>query len=110
MGLVLWGVSPFEGKGTAATWFLKLEGQTPLKLKRITNLEWHLRNIYGRESACGIKDWTSKTTGEFYVDAFARGMKTKISAQVVRPAKPPTLKQGVGFAIENSSKYGEGAR
>ncbi|ETO82862.1 hypothetical protein F444_03048, partial [Phytophthora nicotianae P1976] len=55
-------------------------------------------------------DWTSKTTGEFYVDAFARGMKTKISAQVVRPAKPPTLKQAVGFAIENSSKYGEGAR
>ncbi|ETM53696.1 hypothetical protein L914_02855 [Phytophthora nicotianae] len=107
MGLVLWGVSPFEGNRSDVV--PQIGGSDALETKAYYEPgvapEEHIW-----EGECLIKDWTSKTTGEFYVDAFARGMKTKISAQVVRPAKPPTLKQGVGFAIENSSKYGEGAR
>ncbi|KAG3079540.1 hypothetical protein PC121_g6945 [Phytophthora cactorum] len=46
-------------------------------------------------------------SGNFYVDAFARGMNNKISAQVVRTVKSPTLQQAVSFAIENCGKYGE---
>ncbi|KAG3164139.1 hypothetical protein PI126_g5214 [Phytophthora idaei] len=45
--------------------------------------------------------------GNFYVDAFARGMNNKISAQVVRTVKSPTLQQAVSFAIENCGKYEE---
>ncbi|KAG3115488.1 hypothetical protein PI124_g5428 [Phytophthora idaei] len=107
--------------------------QTPPEQRNITNLVWHLRDAYGRrESAWEVqlrliqrrqqpgellRDYANSLTelgaghsgfpGNFYVDAFARGMNNKISAQVVRTVKSPTLQQAVSFAIENCGKYEE---
>ncbi|KAF4145431.1 hypothetical protein GN958_ATG05378 [Phytophthora infestans] len=39
-------------KGAAATWFRKLDAQTPPEMKNAAYLEWHLRDTYGsKESA-----------------------------------------------------------
>ncbi|KAF4137452.1 hypothetical protein GN958_ATG13358 [Phytophthora infestans] len=104
-------------------------------MKNAAYLEWHLRDTYGsRESAWDVQlrlvqrrqqpgellqdyanSLTELGTGHpgltsfLYVDAFARGLNNKISAQAVRTAKPLTLEQAVSFSIENCGKYGEGA-
>ncbi|KAI9990491.1 hypothetical protein PInf_021519 [Phytophthora infestans] len=108
---------------------------TPSEMKNAAYLEWHLRDTYGsRESAWDVQlrlvqrrqqpgellqdyanSLTELGTGHpgltsfLYVDAFARGLNNKISAQAVRTAKPLTLEQAVSFSIENCGKYGEGA-
>ncbi|KAI9981889.1 hypothetical protein PInf_009669 [Phytophthora infestans] len=105
---------PAHRKRAAATRFRKWDAQTPPEMKNAANLEWHLRDTYGsRESAWephGTGGGYHGLTSSFYVDAFTRGLDNKISAQVVRTAKPLTLEQAVSFSIKNCGKYGEGVK
>ncbi|ETM00494.1 hypothetical protein L917_02792 [Phytophthora nicotianae] len=78
MGLVLWGVSPFEGNRSDVV--PQIGGSDALETKA----------YYEPGVAPEEHIWEGECL-------------------FVRPAKPSTLKQAVGFAIENSSKYGEGA-
>lgn len=120
-------------KGAAATGFRKLNAQTPMEFRNMAYLEMQLRDTYGsRESAWKapirlihrrqqpgefLRDYANSLTklgaghpglpGEFYIDAFARDMNNRLSARTVTAAKPRTLEQAVGFAIDNCGKYGE---
>ncbi|KAI9992213.1 hypothetical protein PInf_017598 [Phytophthora infestans] len=90
-------------KGAVAT---KLDAQTPPEMKNAAYLEWHLGRTAAEKAPGSLTELGAGhpgLTSSFYVDAFARGLSNKISAQTVRTAKPLTLEQA------NCGRYGEGA-